>query len=474
MSKQNKKFPNVREWLGVPYARAERFKKPTLLPYDASQAYDQSGPAAMQTVSVNWLTTDKGLSEDCLNLSIWAPERVTEPLPVVVYTHGGGWTIGSNTQDTSDLSGLVSSGKVIGVAINYRLGALGWLSLSQYGGALKDATNLGLQDIVVALQWIQENIAQFGGDPKQVTLTGHSAGAYNSLALLGVKGTQGLFHRIVAFSGFPSRYVPRWFAEELADRTLKKLQLDNPEELLSVDAETLLNATMSCLDKDPIRLHALDNRNIGMVADWDLPNGVFARNPYEVIASGERSDIDILISSTTYEVGWYVLYGGKDLSIGGLDALVDELVEYFHVPRLQAEKIVQFHYQEGMPFDELRALIYTSFSFTLPATRSLLNHAKAGGRAYQLNIGPAQGALAVHGTEMYGIVGQEAPNASQEQKERDQFVSQTVLNMALGQFDQLWTPVTELVEVKDIGQRPFESNTYIPEILNLFEGVQRT
>lgn len=474
MTKINKNFSNVEEWLGIPYAKAERFQLPIKCPFDSDRDYDKSGPAAMQTIDISWLTSDRGISEDCLNLSIWAPHDRKELLPVVVYIHGGGWIYGSNTQETSDLSGLVSSGKVIGVSINYRLGALGWMSLAQYGGALKDATNLGMQDIVTALEWIQENIIQFGGDPKQVTLTGHSAGAYSSLALLAVPRTRGLFNRIAAFSGFTSRYVPRWQAEELAHKTLKALEIDNPEDLLTIDAELLLKTVASLLPTDSIRLHGIDNNNIGMVDDHHLSNGVFAANPQEVISSGERKDVDILISSTTAEVDWYVLNSPDRFDLGSIEAMVDEMVENSHVPRLQAERIFDFHNKENMKTVELRGAVYTSFNFTLPATRGILAHAKAGGRAYQLHIGPAEGAPAVHGTEMYGIVGKIKPDASQEQIERDRFVSQTLLNFVTGHFENLWQPVTDELFIQDIGNSPYKSVEYAKEILALFDGVLRT
>ncbi|MCB2353021.1 carboxylesterase family protein [Clostridium estertheticum] len=474
MSNINKKFSNVDEWLSVSYGKAERFQKAKKVPFDPSQPYDKKGPVSIQMADASWVKSDRGFSEDCLNLNIWAPVGRKEPLPVVVYIHGGGWTYGGNTDDTSDMSGLVSSGKVIGVSINYRLGALGWLSLSQYGGALKDATNLGMTDIVIALEWIHENIDKFGGDSNQVTLTGHSAGAYNSLALLAVPETKGLFQRIAAFSGFVSRYIPRWWAEEFAHKTLKKLNIENPEDLLTIDAKLLEKTVEGLLPGDPILKHGIDNINIGMVDDHELENGVFSVNPQEVIDSGERKDVDILISSTTGEVDWYVLNMRKRFDPGSTEAIVDEMVENSHVARSQAEKILAFHNKESLEPVEIRGSLYTSFNFTLPATRATLAHAKAGGRAYQLNIGPAEGAPAVHGTEMYGIVGQVKPNASQEQIERDRFVTETVLNMATGNYENLWTPVSDKIEIKDIGQRPYVSNTYAKKILELFDGVDRT
>lgn len=474
MSLLNKKKSEVREWFGIPYAKAERFGKPTLVPFDERIQYDKTGPASLQLGDSSWLNSDRGTSEDCLNLNIWAPKNSDSPLPVVVYIHGGGWEYGSNSQDTSSLFGLASSNQVIGVSLNYRLGALGWLSLSQYGGRLKDATNLGLQDIIAALKWIQQNIAYFGGDPNQVTVTGHSAGAYNLMALLAAPSATGLFHRLAAFSGFPSRIVPAWWAEELAHNLLSELGLEqNPEELLSVDGQLLTNTLSKLLPKDSGQRHGIDNTTIAVVDDHRQPGAVLEGIPMDMIAKGVHKDIDLLISSTTYEAGWYVLNTREAFNPKSNEAIVDELVNGSRIPRSQSERIIAA-YKDGKEPAEVRGEVHTDYNFTLPKVRAALSHANAGGRAYMLSVGPTEGSPAVHGTEMYGIVGGQLPNASQEQLERDQFVTDTILSFATGQYNQLWQPVDSRPIVKDIGQRPYESSQHIQHVFKLFDGVTRT
>ncbi|MGO4568041.1 carboxylesterase family protein [Rhizobium sp. 2YAF20] len=146
---------SIRSWLGIPYAIAERFRRPVLLPFNPDRPYDQKGAAPLQAGNISWLEADNGLSEDCLNLNVWAPEDAGEkPLPVIVYIFGGGFEMGANTQTTSNASGLAATGRAIGVSLNYRLGPFGWLSLSQYEGVFADATNLGIQDIIAALMWV--------------------------------------------------------------------------------------------------------------------------------------------------------------------------------------------------------------------------------------------------------------------------------------------------------------------------------
>src|SRR5918994_2571200 len=144
----------VRSWLGIPYATADRFRSPKVVPFDPDLPYDEKGPAPLQAGDTSWLEADNGLSEDCLNLNVWAPEDAgDEPLPVIVYIFGGGFELGANTQTTSNLSGLAATGRVVGVSLNYRLGPFGWLSLSQYGGGIEKGPNLGPPDNITPFPW---------------------------------------------------------------------------------------------------------------------------------------------------------------------------------------------------------------------------------------------------------------------------------------------------------------------------------
>jgi Carboxylesterase family len=144
--------PGVRCWWGIPYAIGERYRRPVLVDFDPDRAYDRKGVAPVQPDTGDWLEADSGTGEDCLNLHVWAPEQSAgKALPVAVYVFGGGFEYGTNTQITSNAAGLAASGRVVSVSINYRLGALGAVSLSQYGGALAEASNLCLQDVIAAL-----------------------------------------------------------------------------------------------------------------------------------------------------------------------------------------------------------------------------------------------------------------------------------------------------------------------------------
>jgi para-nitrobenzyl esterase len=465
----------VRSWLGIPFATAERFRKPQLLPFNPDLPYDQKGPAPLQAGDTSWLEADNGFSEDCLNLNVWAPESAGDtPLPVVVYIFGGGWMLGSNTQTTSNASGLAATGRAVGVSINYRLGAFGALSLSQYGGKLAEATNLGLQDAITALRWVKENIARFGGDPNNVTVTGHSAGAYTALALLSAPSADGLYHRLAAFSGMPARQVPAWGAEERALKVLTALGIqDDPEKLLTVDPYVLAEAMSNTQSSDPGAAHGVDNEVIAIVDDRNQPGGVLAEHPMRVLESGRHKDVDILFSSTTGETDWWVLNRTDDFDPGSIDALVQEFAHRNRITLTRARKIVAAFDTDGRTPVQVRGALLTNLSFTLPQVRGALAHAAAGGNAHLLSVGPADGNPAVHGTEMYGIVGQSKPGASDEQIVRDTFVRDSLLTLAEGNADALWDKVTTEPTTKGIGNPPYDPTTHAVEVLKAFDGIAR-
>ncbi|OAL55172.1 carboxylesterase [Pyrenochaeta sp. DS3sAY3a] len=467
---------SIRSWLGIPYATAKRFQRPVLLPFNQDLPFDRLGPAPLQPGDPSWLNAEAGLSEDCLNLNVWAPAEATgKSLPVIVYIYGGGFEYGSNTSATSNASGLAQTGRVVGVSLNYRLGPFGWLSLSQYGGVFADATNLGLQDMITALKWVQKNISRFGGDPENVTVAGHSAGAYSTTALIAAPAANGLYKRFAAFSGSTSRIVPAWWAEELAVKFLTALHIaDDPEQLLTLDAKLLVDKLIEVSPRDIGDRHGVDNTTIGVVDDHLQPGAVLASTPLEVLKSGDRSNIDAIFSTASHEADWWVLNAKEKFDPGSIDNLVDELVVKSRIPRSRARRLVAAYNTDGRTPVEVRGALFTDYFFTVPAARAALAHTAAGGNAHLLTIGPAEGAPAVHGTEMYGIVGQESPNRSNEQAVRDTFVRDTLVDFAEGNYSKLWQPVTTDPISKGIGNLPFEATRRAATVLEIFKDIVRT
>jgi para-nitrobenzyl esterase len=147
-------------------------------------------------------------SEDCLYLNVWRPKSAESPLPVYVWIHGGGNSSGSSTQLPAYLGNRVAArSRMVFVSLNYRLGPFGWFAAPAFreGGSPEEASgNFGTLDIIKALQWIQDNIKAFGGDPSRVTVTGQSAGAADVLSLLLCPLATGLFQRAIYESGLPT------------------------------------------------------------------------------------------------------------------------------------------------------------------------------------------------------------------------------------------------------------------------------
>lgn len=144
------------------------------------------------------------------------------------------------------------------------------------------------------------------------------------------------------------------------------------------------------------------------------------------------------------------------------------------IPRSRARAIVAEYDTDGRNPAQVRGALYTDYSFTLPANRAALAHAAVGGTAYRLSIGSAEGAHAVHGTEMYGIVGQQRPGHSEEQANRDTFVRDSLLTLAEGNPHALWDAVTTQPTTRGIGHQPIDPTTHALNVLRIFEGIERT
>jgi para-nitrobenzyl esterase len=202
--------PGIRVFRGIPFAKPptgeRRWRKPERPdPWAGVRDATRFGASAPQSkLMIDFLPgMDVGhQSEDCLYLNVFAPAAAGSKRPVLVWIHGGAFTIGSGSQQLYDVRPLVRRGDALLVTVNYRLGALGFLHLAELTrGAFPDAANLGILDQVAALEWVRDNAAAFGGDPGNVTIFGESAGGMSVGTLLGMPAARGLFQRAIAQSG---------------------------------------------------------------------------------------------------------------------------------------------------------------------------------------------------------------------------------------------------------------------------------
>ncbi|KAJ6781449.1 hypothetical protein PWT90_05208 [Aphanocladium album] len=219
---------------GVRYAKAARFQPPQpVQPWNG--IIDCSKPATicpqlpsrLEALNGN-ITTGHAMDEDCLHVSICAPARMDETklLPVIAFIHGGGYTSGGGDLDVYSGLELAAAGAVQ-VSITYRLGILGYQRIEGVAPA-----NLGLLDQIAALRWIRDNVSRFGGDPKQVTLSGTSAGGDSIYCLLGADGTKDLFDRaIIQSAPLGVRYMERDKMVTRLETVAKELLTSNADEM---------------------------------------------------------------------------------------------------------------------------------------------------------------------------------------------------------------------------------------------------
>ena len=209
----SKTVQNINIWEDIPYAKPPignlRWKAPRELNNINNIIHPKDNNFCIQKTSSlggSSQFSDENISgsEDCLYLDIFAPKKTSDkPLAVMFWIHGGGNT--SGLKDLYDFSKMVRKHEVIVVRINYRLGPFGWFThpaIQDLQEGIDKTSNFGTLDIIAALKWVQQNIRLFGGDPKNVTIFGESAGGHNVYSLIASKKAEGLFHKAIAMSGY--------------------------------------------------------------------------------------------------------------------------------------------------------------------------------------------------------------------------------------------------------------------------------
>ncbi len=226
----------IHQFLGIPYGAdtsgKNRFMPPQKpVPWNDIKPtiwWGNSAPQIMEKRYANvyssfvdhWNYDD--VSEDCLKLNIWTPALDKGNRPVIVWLHGGGFVNGNGIeQDGYHGENLSRMGNIVFCSVNHRLGALGYCCLSSVGGPLASG-NAGNLDLVASLEWIKNNIAQFGGDPNNVTIIGQSGGGAKVTTLMNMPAAKGLFHKAVALSGSSLIGVNKDYAEKLGAKVLEE------------------------------------------------------------------------------------------------------------------------------------------------------------------------------------------------------------------------------------------------------------
>jgi para-nitrobenzyl esterase len=306
-------------------------------------------------------------SEDCLTLNIWTPALDGKSRPVMVWIHGGAFTIGSGAQPLYDGSVLARRGDVVVVTVNYRLGPLGFLRLADVtGGKIPSTGAEGMLDQVAALKWVRDNIAEFGGDPANVTIFGESAGGMSVGTLLGMPSARGLFHKAIPQSGACHTGSPAARANKVAELVLAKLKVqssDTPGIRALTPAQLLTGTLLDDGRPDPELIMAYQPTIDGI----HVP-----RAAIEMVADGSASGVAVMVGTTLEEQKLFSMMdpGLPSLDRAGLGARVsrrleghaaDALIDRYETARAQRG--------EDVKPSELFSAIETDRIFRIPGVR---------------------------------------------------------------------------------------------------------
>ena len=360
----------VINWDDIPYAKPPignlRWKAPRKITNSEQTIIPKDDNFCIQRPSGLGGSDGEGFfsgSEDCLYLDIKAPKNNNEILPVMFWIHGGGNT--SGLKDLYNFSKMVSRHNVIVVSINYRLGPFGWFThpaIQDLQSGIDKTSNFGTLDIIEALEWVQNNISLFGGDPSNVTVFGESAGGHNVLSLLVSNQAKGLFHKAIIQSGYTTsidanlafkqvKYssTSNYTSSQVVNKILKDKKIDQEQE--SINRVTLREILLNLSSKDffshyanrptyeEIPLLASDGVVIPLIGLSEALGNKDYLNIVPVIAGSNRDEVKLWLASAEYFVDLKFSPIGKILGVPKVSLKDKESFEVFNYYRSSAWKL---------------------------------------------------------------------------------------------------------------------------------------
>lgn len=303
---------------GIPYAKAERFMAPTKADsWEGVRSSTMYGPVApLMTPTTQVMDEPEFVfdhdwgypNEDCLRINIWTPGIDDgKKRPVLFWIHGGGFTAGSSQElPSTDGENLSKKGDVVVVSINHRLNILGFLDLSAYGDKYKHSANNSIIDIVAALEWVKNNVENFGGDAGNVTIFGQSGGGAKVNTLMAMPKAKGLFHKAINQSGsFRTAMLEKNETQTIAAEVMSNLGLNDNQvdSLQNIPFEILSAAGTKALKTIEEKMKAEGKPVIGFGLNWgpsrdgeDLPYQLYSNEAFDL-----SKEVPLLVGTTKNE-----------------------------------------------------------------------------------------------------------------------------------------------------------------------------
>ncbi|NVM35696.1 MAG: carboxylesterase family protein [Candidatus Lokiarchaeota archaeon] len=349
-------------WKGIPYADPPigslRWKAPLdPTPWIGTRKTKKFGSSAAQVMP---FIGPIG-SEDCLYLNIWRPKTPETKLPVYLYIHGGGNSIGSSAEVSYYGNKIVKKSNLLYISVNYRLGAMGWFihpAIISTGSPEDKSGNFGTLDLIKALEWVRDNIEAFGGDPNNVTIAGESGGAFNVLSLLISPHAKGLFHHAIAESGLSLIWSTNT-AEAQSTDLLINLLIKDRKAKNQLEAERVIEKMSGKEVDDYLRsksafkiLKRIPKMDFGM-SEWRTiftDGTIIPKEGYAIFSTGDWANkVPIIIGCTKDELKLFgrfrkdppkntriydLIWGYRSLlwRVNGLDSLVSKMYSKTNLP----------------------------------------------------------------------------------------------------------------------------------------------
>ena len=382
------KLRGIQTFLGIPYG-ADTAGKNRFMPPQKPEPWTDTkncfwwgntAPQIMEKRYANvvasfvdhWNYDD--VSEDCLKLNVWTPSIDSSKRPVVVWLHGGGFTNGNAIeQDGYHGENLARLGNIVFVSINHRLGPFGFSNLASVGGH-PSSGNVGSLDMVAALQWVKDNIANFGGDASNVTIIGQSGGGAKVTTLMNMPAAKGLFHKAVALSGSSlignsKEYSQKLGAQILVEAGLKPGEIDKLQQIPWRQYIDIANRATEKLADEAKRMNVIRVGYAPVSDGVDLLDQPFFSDPNHFSA-----DIPLIINTTFHEMN----PNRTDASLESitLDGVVEKIKARFGADSAKIVEAYHKNFPKARPI-ELWAMIVSNRKNAIAAANAKAGQKKA-------------------------------------------------------------------------------------------------